>query len=88
VSTLTREITFLDLSTGQTRTGQYWSDAPLVTGRHAVWVVSDGKPVHVHKVAARNRDTRRALTGHTDVPEYVTGVRTVYGNVRHDLTRA
>jgi hypothetical protein len=43
---MTREITFLDLTTGTERTGQFWSDAPLITGRHAVWVVAadTGRP--------------------------------------------
>jgi hypothetical protein len=87
VSTLTREITFLDLASGRERTGQWWSGAPLVTGRDAVWVVAydTGRPVHVHRVAARHRDTRRALAGRP-APEYVTGVTTPYGT-RHDLTR-
>jgi hypothetical protein len=83
---------YLDLTTGTVRAGQYWSDAPLVTGRHAVWVVMDGKPVHVHRPAKRHRDTQRALAGRTDVPEYVTGVpvRAAWSDAviaRHDLTR-
>ena len=83
---MTHEITFLDLSTGTERSGQYWSDAPLVAGRHAVWVVAHdtGRPVHVHRPAARHRDTRRALNGHT-TPEWLTGVRTSFGDVRYDL---
>ena len=82
---MTHEIRFLDITTGTERSGQYWSDAPLVTGRLAVWVVAEdtGRPVHVHKPAARHRDTRRALAGHT-APEWLTGVRNFYGT-RYDL---
>jgi hypothetical protein len=86
----TTEITFLDLTTGTERSGQYWSDAPLVTGRHAVWVVAQdtGRPVHVHRPATRHRDMRRALNGH-GMPEYVTGIRVHHGSTyagpRYDL---
>jgi hypothetical protein len=82
---MTREIRFLDLGTGTERTGQYWSDAPLVTGSHAVWVVATdtGRPVHVHRPHARHRDTQRALRNHGR-PEYVTGIRNPYGT-RYDL---
>jgi len=87
----THEIEYLDLTTDTLRTGQYCSDAPLVTGRHAVWVVSDGRPVHVHRPAKRHRDTRRALNGRTTVPEYVTGIplRAAWSDAvigRYDLT--
>ena len=88
-------ITYLDLSTDTVRSGQFWSDAPLVTGRRAVWVVSDGRPVHVHKIAARHRDTRRALAraNVAEPPPWITGVQArapwsadvVVG--RYDLTR-
>jgi hypothetical protein len=81
---------YLDLSLGLEREGQFWSSVPLVTGRDAVWVISDGSPVHIHKMAARNRDTRRALDRpRQDWPkvEWITGVTTPYGT-RHDLTRA
>ena len=86
-------IEYLDLTTGTVRTGQYWSDAPLVTGRHAVWVVTDERPVHVHKPAKRHRDTQRALAGRADVPTFVTGVplRAAWSDVvigRYDLTGA
>ena len=85
-------ITYLDLTDGREHTGQFWSDAPLVTGRRALWVVSDGRPVHVHKVAARHRDTSRALAGRTNVPEYITGVpvKAAWSDAvigRYDLTR-
>jgi hypothetical protein len=84
------EIAFLDLSAGTERCGQYWSDAPLVTGSHAVWVVATdtGRPVHVHRPHARHRDTRRALNGRS-MPAYVTGVHvnhgTAYAGARYDL---
>ena len=83
-----RAVTFLDLSNGRTRTGQYWSDAPVCTGRAAVWVIAldTGRPVHLHRPAARHLDTRAALAGRTP-PEWITGVRTRFGNVRHDLTK-
>ena len=85
-----RAVTFLDLSSGRIRTGQYWSDAPVCTGRTAVWVVAldTGRPVHVHKVAGRHLDTRHSLAGRT-VPAdgWITGVTTRYGSARHDLTR-
>jgi hypothetical protein len=88
-----RMIAFLDLSTGEIRSGQWWSDAPLVTGRTAVWLVVDGRPVHVHKVAKRHRDTVRALRDRTDVPTYITGVpvRAAWSDAyvgRYDLTPA
>ena len=88
-----REIRYLDLTDGREHTGQYWSDAPLVTGRHALWVVTDGRPVHVHKPAKRHRDTRRALDGRADVPSFVTGVpvRAAWSDSVigcHDLTGA
>lgn len=84
------EITYLDLTSDTVRVGQYWSDGPLVTGRHALWVVTDGRAVHVHRPAKRHRDTQRALAGRT--AEYVTGVplRAAWSDVtvgRHDLTR-
>ena len=89
------EITFLDLTDDTVRAGQFWSDAPLVVGRHALWVVDHdtGRPVHVHRPAKRHRDTQRALNGRTDVPEYVTGVpvRAAWSDTviaRHDLTEA
>ena len=89
---LTQEITYLDLTDGREHSGQYWSDAPLVTGRHALWVVTNGRPVHVHKPAKRHRDTKRALAGRTELPQYVTGVpvRAAWSDAvigRYDLTR-
>jgi hypothetical protein len=83
-------IEYLDLTTGTVRTGQYWSDAPLVINRRAVWVITDGRAIHIHKVSARHRDTQRALAGRT--AEYITGVpaRAAWSDVvigRHDLTR-
>jgi len=88
-------ITYLDLIDGREHSGQYWSDAPLVTGRRAVWVVTDGRPVHVHRPAKRHRDTRRALAraNVAEPPPWITGVQArapwsadvVVG--RYDLTR-
>ena len=85
-----REISFLDLTDGRERVGQFWSTAPLVLGRTALWLVSDGRPVHVHRPHARHRATQRALSGRT--AEWITGVglRAAWSDVvvgRHDLTR-
>ena len=85
-------ITYLDLTDGTVRSGQFWSDAPLVTGRRALWVVTDARPVHVHRPAKRHRDTSRALAGRPNVPEYITGVpvKAAWSDAvigRYDLTR-
>jgi hypothetical protein len=87
----TEAITFLDLTTGTLRTGQFWSEAPLATGRVAMWLVAhdSGRPVHVHKVNARNLDTRQALRKYADVPEWITGVTSrVFQSIRLDLTES
>jgi len=87
----TEPITFLDLSTGTLRTGQFWSEAPNATGRVAMWLVThdSGRPVHVHKVKLADKDTRRALREHADVPEWITGVHSrVFPSVRLDLTES
>ena len=88
---MNHEITYLDLTDDTVRQGQLWSDAPLVTGRHAIWVVSDGRPIHVHRPAKRHRDTQRALSGRT--AEWITGVPVCspYNGAviaRYDLTGA